>query len=438
MNAVPLPVADATRTDHAALAAAMTALGQRARAAAAAMAKAGTAAKNDALLKIAAGIRAARPELQAANARDVARARAADLDAAALDRLALSDAAVEQMAVGLAQIAQLPDPIGAISDVRPMPSGIRVGRMRVPLGVIGIIYESRPNVTVDAAGLCIKSGNASILRGGSEAIESNRLLAQIVAEGLQAAGLPRDGVQLVETTDRAAVGLLVTMPEYIDIIVPRGGKGLIERLMRESRVPMIKHLDGICHVYIDGAADVSKAVKIADNAKTQRYGTCNTMETLLVAQSIAPRVLPLLGRIYADKGVELRCSAPAKALLAAAGIAAQDATDDDWRTEYLAPILSIATVPGLDAAIDHINTYGSKHTDAIVTEDYAAAMRFLREVDSASVMINASTRFADGFEYGLGAEIGISNDKLHARGPVGLEGLTSLKYVVFGNGEVRG
>jgi glutamate-5-semialdehyde dehydrogenase len=438
MNAVPLPVADATRADHAALAAAMTALGQRARAAAAAMAKAGTAAKNDALLKIAAGIRAARPELQAANARDVARARAAGLDAAALDRLALSDAAVEQMAVGLAQIAQLPDPIGAISDVRPMPSGIRVGRMRVPLGVIGIIYESRPNVTVDAAGLCIKSGNASILRGGSEAIESNRFLAQIVAEGLQAAGLPRDGVQLVDTTDRAAVGLLVTMPEYVDIIVPRGGKGLIERLMRESRVPMIKHLDGICHVYIDGAADVSKAVKIADNAKTQRYGTCNTMETLLVAQSIAPRVLPLLGRIYADKGVELRCSAAAKALLVAAGIAAQDATDDDWRTEYLAPILSIATVPGLDAAIDHINTYGSKHTDAIVTEDYAAAMRFLREVDSASVMINASTRFADGFEYGLGAEIGISNDKLHARGPVGLEGLTSLKYVVFGNGEVRG
>jgi glutamate-5-semialdehyde dehydrogenase len=436
MNAVPAPASG--RTDHAALAAAMTALGQRARTASTAMAKAGTAAKNDALLKIAAAIRAARPALQAANARDVARARAGGLDAAALDRLALSDAAVEQMAVGLEQIAQLPDPIGEISTVRPMPSGIRVGRMRVPLGVIGIIYESRPNVTVDAAGLCIKSGNASILRGGSEAIDSNRLLAQLVAEGLQAAGLPRDGVQLVDTTDRAAVGLLVTMPEYIDIIVPRGGRGLIERLMRESKVPMIKHLDGICHVYIDGAADLSKAVKIADNAKTQRYGTCNTMETLLVAQAIAPRVLPLLGRVYADKGVELRACPQSKAILAAAGIAAKDATEEDWRTEYLAPILSIATVPGLDAAIDHINTHGSRHTDAIVTEDYAAAMRFLREVDSASVMINASTRFADGFEYGLGAEIGISNDKLHARGPVGLEGLTSLKYVVFGNGEVRG
>jgi glutamate-5-semialdehyde dehydrogenase len=342
------------------------------------------------------------------------------------------------MAAGLEQIAALPDPIGAISDVRPMPSGIRVGRMRVPLGVIGIIYESRPNVTVDAAGLTIKSGNASILRGGSEAIESNRLLAHLVADGLAAAGLPRDGVQLIGTTDRAAVGLLVSMPEYVDIIVPRGGKSLIERLMRESKVPMIKHLDGICHVYIDGAADLAKAVKIADNAKTQRYGTCNTMETLLLAQSIAPRVLPRLGRIYADKGVELRACAASKAILAAAGIAAIDATEDDWRTEYLAPILSIRVVAGADAAIEHINTYGSKHTDAIVTEDYTVAMRFLREVDSASVMINASTRFADGFEYGLGAEIGISNDKLHARGPVGLEGLTSLKYVVFGNGEVRG
>jgi glutamate-5-semialdehyde dehydrogenase len=309
--------------------------------------------------------------------------------------------------------------------------------MRVPLGVIGIIYESRPNVTIDAAGLAIKSGNASILRGGSEAIESNRLLALLVGEGLAAAGLPRDGVQLVDTTDRAAVGLLVSMPEYVDIVVPRGGKGLIERLMRESKVPMIKHLDGICHVYIDGAADVAKAVKIADNAKTQRYGTCNTMETLLVAQSIAPRVLPLLGRIYADKGVELRACPQGKAILAAAGMAATDATEEDWRTEYLAPILSIRVVADVDAAIDHINAYGSRHTDAIVSEDYTVALRFLREVDSASVMINASTRFADGFEYGLGAEIGISNDKLHARGPVGLEGLTSLKYVVFGNGEVR-
>jgi glutamate-5-semialdehyde dehydrogenase len=342
------------------------------------------------------------------------------------------------MARGLEQIADLPDPIGEISDVRPMPSGIRVGRMRVPLGVIGIIYESRPNVTADAAGLCLKSGNACVLRGGSEAIESNRRIAQCVADGMAAAGLPRDGVQLIGVTDRAAVGLLVTMPQYIDIIVPRGGKSLIERLMRESRVPMIKHLDGICHVYVDGAADLTKALRIADNAKTQRYGTCNTMETLLVAQPIAERLLPMLGRIYADKGVALRGCEATRTMLTAAGVACTAATEEDWRTEYLAPILSIRVVPGLEAAIDHINTYGSKHTDAIVTEDYSAAMRFLREVDSASVMINASTRFADGFEYGLGAEIGISNDKLHARGPVGLEGLTSLKYVVFGNGEVRG
>ena len=412
-------------------------IGLRARTAATAMAKAPTAAKNDALRHIAAAIRADRQALQAANALDLERARANGLDAAALDRLTLSDKAVEQMARGLEQIADLPDPIGEIGDVRPMPSGIRVGRMRVPLGVIGIIYESRPNVTADAAGLCIKSGNACVLRGGSEAIESNRRLAQRVADGLAAAGLPRDGVQLIGVTDRAAVGLLVTMPQYIDIIVPRGGKGLIERLMRESRVPMIKHLDGICHVYVDGAADLGKALRIADNAKTQRYGTCNTMETLLMAEPVAARLLPLLGRIYADKGVELRGCEATRATLAAAGIGCLSATEEDWRTEYLAPILSIRVVPGLDAAIAHINTYGSKHTDAIVTEDYSAAMRFLREVDSASVMINASTRFADGFEYGLGAEIGISNDKLHARGPVGLEGLTSLKYVVFGNGEVR-
>ena len=430
---------DLTRADPAAtLADYMADIGRRARAAAGAMAKADTRAKNDALRRIAAAIRAQQAPLQAANARDLKRARTAGLDAAALDRLALSDHAVEQMAAGLEQIAQLPDPIGEIGEVRPMPSGIRVGRMRVPLGVIGIIYESRPNVTVDAAGLCIKSGNASILRGGSEAIESNRLLAELVADGLDAAQLPRDGVQLVGTTDRAAVGLLVTMPQYVDIIVPRGGKGLIERLMKESKVPMIKHLDGICHVYIDAAADLMKAVKIADNAKTQRYGTCNTMETLLVAHSLAARVLPLLGRIYADKGVQLRGCDATRAILGDAGIAVSVATEADWRTEYLAPILSIRVVAGADAAIDHINTYGSKHTDAIVTEDYTVAMRFLREVDSASVMINASTRFADGFEYGLGAEIGISNDKLHARGPVGLEGLTSLKYVVFGNGEVRG
>ena len=427
----------ATDTVHADLAAAMSDLGRRARAASAAMARAGTAAKNDALLRIAAAIRASRAPLQAANADDLARARAGGLDAAALDRLTLSDKAVEQMAAGLEQIAALPDPVGEIGEVRPMPSGIRVGRMRVPLGVIGIIYESRPNVTVDAAGLTIKSGNASILRGGSEAIASNRMLAGLVADGLAAAGLPRDGVQLVATTDRAAVGLLVSMPQYVDIIVPRGGKGLIERLMRESKVPMIKHLDGICHVYIDGAADLAKAVRIADNAKTQRYGTCNTMETLLVAQSIAPRVLPLLGRIYVDKGVELRSCPATRAILDGAGVASVAATEADWQTEYLAPILSVRTLPGVEEAIEHINAFGSKHTDAIVTEDYSVAMRFLREVDSASVMINASTRFADGFEYGLGAEIGISNDKLHARGPVGLEGLTSLKYVVFGNGEVR-
>jgi glutamate-5-semialdehyde dehydrogenase len=415
----------------------VTQVGQRARAAATAMATASTRAKNDAHTRIAAAIRARSAALKAANARDLERARAGGLDAASLDRLTLGDKAIAQMAAGLEQVVQLADPIGAISDVRPQPSGIRVGRMRVPLGVIGIIYESRPNVTIDAAGLCIKSGNASILRGGSEAIESNRLLAALVAEGLAAAGLPADGVQLIATTDRAAVGLLVTMPEYVDIIVPRGGKGLIERLMRESKVPMIKHLDGICHVYIDGAADHAKAVRIADNAKTQRYGTCNTMETLLVAESVAARLLPELGRLYAAKGVELRGCAQSRAILQGAGIACNAATEEDWRTEYLAPILAIRTLPGIDDAIVHINTHGSRHTDAIVTEDYSLAMRFLREVDSASVMVNASTRFADGFEYGLGAEIGISNDKLHARGPVGLEGLTSLKYVVFGDGEVR-
>jgi glutamate-5-semialdehyde dehydrogenase len=420
------------------LATQMTAIGRRARAASAAMARASTAAKNDVLLRLAAAVDAGRVALTAANAIDLERARAAGLDAAALDRLALPPAAIEQMAAGLEQIARLPDPVGAIEELRPMPSGIRVGRMRVPLGVIGIVYESRPNVTVDAAGLCIKSGNASILRGGSEAIESNRWLALCTAESLAAAGLPRDAVQLVDSTDRAAVGLLATMTEYVDVLVPRGGKGLIERLMREARVPMIKHLDGICHVYLDAAADADKALRIADNAKTQRYGTCNTMETLLVAQAVAAALLPRLGRLYADKGVELRGCERTLSVLAAAGIAAQPATEEDWRSEYLAPILSIRVVDDLPAAIEHINTYGSRHTDAIVTEDYSAALRFLREVDSASVMVNASTRFADGYEYGLGAEIGISNDKLHARGPVGLEGLTSLKYVVFGNGEVRG
>ena len=415
----------------------VSAVGRRARSAASAMAGAGTASKNAALHAIAAAIRARRDAIAQANQRDVQRARDNGLDAAMLDRLLLSDKSIEQMAAGLEQIAQLADPIGAISEVRPMPSGIRVGRMRVPLGVIGIIYESRPNVTVDAAGLCIKSGNATILRGGSEAIECNRLLASLIADGLSAAGLPRDAVQLIDTTDRVAVGLLVSMPDYVDIIVPRGGRSLIERLMRESKVPMIKHLDGICHVYIDSDADPDKAIRIADNAKTQRYGTCNTMETLLVAQSIAARVLPALGKIYADKGVELRGCPETKSILEAAGIACQDATDADWRTEYLAPILSIATVPGVAQAIEHINTFGSKHTDAIVTENHSTAMRFLREVDSASVMVNASTRFADGFEYGLGAEIGISTDKFHARGPVGLEGLTSMKWVVLGQGEVR-
>ncbi len=419
------------------LAAEMNAVGRRARAASVAMAKASTAAKNAALRTIAASIRARRGEIGEASGRDVARARMSGLESALLERLKLTDDYIEQMAAGLEQVAALADPIGEITDVRPRPSGIRVGRMRVPLGVVAIVYESRPNVTIDAAGLAIKSGNAAILRGGSEAIECNRLLAALIGEGLAAAGLPREAVQLVDTTDRAAVGLLATMTEYVDILVPRGGRGLIERLMREAKVPMIKHLDGICHVYVDGEADLEKAIAIADNAKTHRYGVCNAMETLLVARSIAPRLLPRLGRVYADKGVELRGCPETKAILQAAGIACRDATEEDWRTEYLAPILSIATVPGVDEAISHINAFGSRHTDAIVTENYTTALRFLREVDSASVMVNASTRFADGFEYGLGAEIGISNDKLHARGPVGLEGLTSLKYVVFGNGEVR-
>jgi glutamate-5-semialdehyde dehydrogenase len=414
------------------------AVGRAARAAATAMAASSSAARNAALTALVQRIREQRAAIAAANARDLARARDGGLAAALLDRLALDDAAIGQMAQGVEQVAALPDPIGEITELRPRPSGIRVGRMRVPLGVIAIIYESRPNVTVDAAALAIKSANAAILRGGSEAIECNRLLARLVAEALAAARLPRDAVQLIDTTDRAAVGRLVQLPQYVDIVVPRGGRGLIERLMAESRVPMIKHLDGVCHVYIDAAAEPAMAVKIADNAKTQRYGTCNTMETLLVAQDIATRVLPELGQLYAAKGVELRGDAAARALLAAAGVACGAATEEDWRTEYLAPILAVRVVDGLDAAIAHINTYGSKHTDAIVTQNHPAAMRFLREVDSASVMINASTRFADGFEYGLGAEIGISNDKLHARGPVGLEGLTSQKYVVFGQGEVRG
>ncbi|MGX6566330.1 glutamate-5-semialdehyde dehydrogenase [Cupriavidus necator] len=416
----------------------MDRVGRQARAASRAMARASTADKNRALLTIAAAIRRDADKLKAVNARDVERARANGQDAAFIDRLTLSDKAIATMAAGLEQIAALADPIGEISNMKFRPTGIQVGQMRVPLGVIGIIYESRPNVTIDAAALCLKSGNATILRGGSEAIESNTALAALVAEGLSAAGLPSEAVQVIETTDRAAVGRLITMTEYVDVIVPRGGKSLIARLMEEARVPMIKHLDGICHVYIDADADLDKAVRVCDNAKTQRYAPCNTMETLLVSQDIAAAALPPLCRIYQEKGVELRVCPATRATLEAAGFTGLvDAAEEDWRLEYLAPILAIKTVAGLDDAIAHINEYGSHHTDSIITENYSAGMRFIREVDSASVMINASTRFADGFEYGLGAEIGISNDKLHARGPVGLEGLTSLKYVVFGHGEIR-
>ncbi|MBY4897369.1 glutamate-5-semialdehyde dehydrogenase [Cupriavidus sp. AU9028] len=416
----------------------MERVGQQARAASRAMARASTADKNRALLTIAAAIRRDAQRLKEVNARDVERARANGQDSAFIDRLTLSDKAIDTMAAGLEQIAALPDPIGEITGMKYRPTGIQIGQMRVPLGVIGIIYESRPNVTIDAAALCLKSGNATILRGGSEAIESNTALAALVAEGLAAAGLPGEAVQVIETIDRAAVGRLITMTEYVDVIVPRGGKSLIARLMEEARVPMIKHLDGICHVYIDDEADLDKAIRIADNAKTQRYAPCNTMETLLVSQGVAAQVLPPLCRIYQDKGVELRVCPATRQTLEAAGVTGLvDATEADWRTEYLAPVLSIRTVAGVDEAIAHINTYGSAHTDSIVTENYSTGLRFLREVDSASVMINASTRFADGFEYGLGAEIGISNDKLHARGPVGLEGLTSLKYVVFGHGEIR-
>jgi glutamate-5-semialdehyde dehydrogenase len=414
----------------------MTDLGQRARKASRAMARADTAAKNKALSLIATAIRRDADLLRAANQMDLDAARANGLAPAMLDRLTLSDKAIATMAEGLEQIVALPDPIGEISNMKYRPTGIQVGQMRVPLGVIGIIYEARPNVTVDAAGLCIKSGNATILRGGSEAIHCNQALAKLVKEGLTGAGLPSEAVQVVETTDRAAVGEMITMPQYVDVIVPRGGKGLIERLMRESTVPMIKHLDGICHVYIDDKADIEKALQIAFNAKCHRYGTCNTMETLLVARDIAPHVLPELAKLYNTKDVELRGDDEARKILAGYPHLAA-ATEEDWHTEYLAAILAVKIVSGVDEAIEHINTYSSQHTDAIITEDYTRAMRFLREVDSASVMVNASTRFADGFEYGLGAEIGISNDKLHARGPVGLDGLTSLKYVVFGHGEVR-
>ena len=411
----------------------MQQVGQKARAASRVMAQTGTAAKNCALEKIAAVILSSTAQLITANAKDTATARVNGLDAASIDRLTLTEKTLHSMAEGLLQIAALPDLIGEISDLKYRPSGIQVGKMRVPLGVIGIIYESRPNVTADAAGLCLKSGNAAILRGGSEAIHSNQAIAACVQHGLREAGLPESAVQVISTTDRAAVGELITMQEYVDVIVPRGGKSLIARISKEARVPVIKHLDGICHVYIDDEADLEKAIRIADNSKTQRYGVCNAMETLLVAASVAAQVLPQLCRTYLGKGVELRGDEAACKLVAQMAIA----TEEDWRTEYLAPILSVRVVTGLDDAIAHINTYGSQHTDSIVTENYTKAMRFLREVDSSSVMVNASTRFADGFEYGLGAEIGISTDKIHARGPVGLEGLTSQKFIVLGSGQIR-
>ncbi|MCC7484154.1 MAG: glutamate-5-semialdehyde dehydrogenase [Burkholderiales bacterium] len=411
----------------------MHGVGRAARAAARVIARSDTATRNAALEAIARAIERDQERLAKANARDLSAARARGLDPAMIDRLALTPKTIAAMADGLRQIAGLPDPVGEITNVRERPSGIRVGQMRVPIGVIGIIYESRPNVTADAAGLCIKSGNAAILRGGSEALDSNQAIAACVHEGLRAAGLPDTAVQVIETTDRAAVGELVTMQDCVDVIVPRGGKGLIERLMREARIPMIKHLHGVCHVYIDDRADPDKAIRIADNAKTQRLGVCNAMETLLVARGVAQAVLPRLAGIYAEKGIELRGDEEARALVPSM----KPATEEDWYTEYLDAILSVRVVAGLDEAIEHIAAYGSQHTDAIVTEDPARARRFLREVDSSSVMVNASTRFADGYEYGLGAEIGISTDKLHARGPVGLEGLTSLKYVVFGDGQTR-
>jgi glutamate-5-semialdehyde dehydrogenase len=413
-------------------------IGRRARLASRAMARASSEQKNQALLHIAKLVREQSEEIVRVNALDVARAKTNGQDAAFVDRLTMTPKTIESMALGLEQIVSLEDPIGKITPLQKQASGIELGQMRVPLGVIGIIYESRPNVTIDAAALCLKSGNAVVLRGGSEAIDSNSLLAQLIQEGLDAANLPMDAVQVVSTTDRAAVGEMITMTQYIDVIVPRGGKSLIARLMAEARVPMIKHLDGICHTYIDADADVAMAIKVCDNAKTQRYAPCNAMETLLVNKTIAPQVLPALCKIYQDKGVELRVDGQTRNTLEAAGFKGLvNATEEDWQTEYLAPILSIKTVADMDEAMGHIEQYGSKHTDAIITNNQVQANRFLREVDSASVMVNASTRFADGFEYGLGAEIGISNDKLHARGPVGLDGLTSLKYIVMGHGEIR-
>lgn len=410
----------------------MAELGRNARAASRAIAAADTGTKNQALLAIADALDSQRPALASANAKDLAAGEANQLEAALLDRLALSPKVIDGMIEGLRQIAALPDPCGEITDMNYRPSGIQVGKMRVPLGVIGIIYESRPNVTIDAASLCLKSGNATILRGGSEAIHSNQAIAKCISQGLKVAGLPETAVQVIETTDRAAVGELITMPEYVDVIVPRGGKGLIERISNDAKVSVIKHLDGICHVFIDDQADLDKAFDIAVNSKTHRYGVCNAMETLLVAQSVAADVLPRLAAAYAEKGVELRgCEATAKVIDVVA------ASEDDWSTEYLAPVLSVRVVSDVDEAIKHINRYSSKHTESIVTENYTTARRFLTQVDSSSVMINASTRFADGFEYGLGAEIGISTDKIHARGPVGLEGLTSQKWIVFGDGHIR-
>jgi len=410
------------------------ALGARAREASLAIGRADTGSKNAALLAIADAIDGSRAALIEANTRDMDAGRKGGLDAALLDRLELDNDRITAMAEGLRQIATLPDPVGEITDLAYQPSGIQVGKMRVPLGVIGIIYESRPNVTADAAGLCLKSGNAAILRGGSEAIHSNQAISACIHQGLTQAGLPREVVQVIDVTDRAAVGELIRLNQFVDVIVPRGGKGLIERVSAEATVPVIKHLHGICHVYIDDDANIEMGIKVALNSKTQRYGTCNTMETLLVASSVADQVLPRLQQLYNEKGVELRgCNATQKIL---SGVVA--ASDEDWDTEYLAPILSIRVVTGIEQAIEHIRVHGSGHTDSIITEDWSHARRFLREVDSSSVMVNASTRFADGFEYGLGAEIGISTDKIHVRGPVGLEGLTSQKYVVLGEGHVRG
>lgn len=417
----------------------MNTLGSQAKAASALMAKASSATKLHALRSLATLLRANVDGLQVENAKDLERARAAGLAEPMVDRLKLTPKVIETCAQGCEQLAAMPDIIGEISGLKQMPSGIRVGQMRVPIGVFGMIYESRPNVTIEAASLSIKSGNACILRGGSEAIDSNRALSLLVQQALVSAGLPADAVQLVPTTDRAAVGQLITMPQYVDVIIPRGGKGLIERISAEAKVPVIKHLDGNCHTYVDEPCDIVMAVTVADNAKTQKYSPCNATESLLVARAVAAEFLPQIGAVYAAKGVEMRCCPEAKALLAGlTGAEVKDATEADWSEEYLAPVISIKVVEGLDEAIAHINHYSSHHTDAILTRDHMHAQRFLREVDSASVMVNASTRFADGFEFGLGAEIGISTDKFHARGPVGVEGLTSLKYVVLGEGEVRG